>query len=154
MHPTHSVAAWGRDAAALLEGHALADTPCGTGTPYWRLLDRDGKIVLLGVPIDVLTFFHTIEAHLEDRMPVSPFTTEVYDVRCRDIEGRELVVRTRLFDPAMSRRRTMKPLVPELKQVGNWHEARAGNLSVIVVPARGALEAAVRLAERGVYCYE
>lgn len=153
MHPTHSVAAWGRDAGRLIHEHALAETPCGTGTPYARLLEHDGKIVLLGVPIDVLTFFHTIEARLESRMPVSPFTREVHEARCRDAEGREHTVKTRLFDPGMSRRRTMTPLVPELKRAGAWQETRVGNLSVIVITASGAMEAAERLADRGVYCY-
>jgi len=154
LHPTHPVAVWGRDAAELVEGHAGAETPCGPGTPYAKLLDHDGKIAFLGVPIDVLTFFHTIEALLERDMPFSPFTQQVYEVRCRDGSGHEAVVRTRLFEPSVSRRRTMAPLVPELRRNGAWRESRAGNLTVIVIPARATLEAAQRLAARGVYCYE
>ena len=30
VHPTHPVAAWGHDAAAMIAGHHLATTPCGT----------------------------------------------------------------------------------------------------------------------------
>lgn len=154
VHPTHPVAAWGRDSLRLVEGHEFAGSPCGAGSPYEKLLDLDGKIVFLGVPIDVLTFFHTIEARLEPTMPFSPFTSEVYEFRCRGIDGAEVVVRSRLFDPAVSRRRTMAPLDAELKRSGAWRSGRVGNVAVIAISARAAMAAARRLADRGVYCYE
>lgn len=62
LHPTHSVAAAGPAARRLIEGHEAADTPCGNGTPYARLLDEDGQILLLGVTLDSNTAFHTLEA--------------------------------------------------------------------------------------------
>jgi len=48
VHPTHSVAVWGSRADAIVAGHELADTPCGRLTPYAKLLDYDGKILLAG----------------------------------------------------------------------------------------------------------
>jgi aminoglycoside 3-N-acetyltransferase len=62
LHPTHSVAAFGPHAVALTEGHERSSTPCGDGTPYARLLERDGQILLLGVGLRNLTVFHTVEA--------------------------------------------------------------------------------------------
>ena len=62
LHPTHSVAALGHCAEELTQGHELAATPCGLGTPYARTLDRDGQILLLGVGLESNTMFHTIEA--------------------------------------------------------------------------------------------
>src|SRR5467141_3960112 len=37
LHPTHSVAAWGRKARELIADHELAGTPCGRATPWGRL---------------------------------------------------------------------------------------------------------------------
>jgi len=62
LHPTHSVAALGPLARDLVADHELAATPCGSGTPYSRLLDRDGQIVFLGAGLNANTAFHTIEA--------------------------------------------------------------------------------------------
>lgn len=154
VHPTHPVAAWGRQALDLVEGHSRSNTPCGPDTPYGRLLGLDGKILLLGVSIDTFTFFHAIEAKLEDRMPYSPFTQEIFEAKSRDLDGHELVTRTRLFDPAISRRRNIGKLVPELKSSGAWRETRVGNLPIVAIPARGSLLAAEQLASRGVFCYE
>ncbi len=154
IHPTHSVAAWGANAAALTEGHHLTATPCGAGSPYARLLDARGKILLLGTDIDVLTIFHTVEEYLETKIPFSPFTTEVFVLQSRDHSGNIVTTRTRLFEPAVSRRRNVFKLVPHLKRDGGWGESRAGRLSVIVLDAAGVLAAAAAMANRGEYCYD
>jgi aminoglycoside 3-N-acetyltransferase len=62
LHPTHSVAAVGPLAGQLVEGHEAASTPCGDGTPYAKILERDGKVLLLGVGLKNHTAFHTVEA--------------------------------------------------------------------------------------------
>ena len=62
LHPTHSVAAIGPRARALIEGHELASTPCGEGTPYARIIDAGGQILFLGATLDQNTVFHTLEA--------------------------------------------------------------------------------------------
>jgi len=154
VHPTHSVAASGARAAEIVAGHHLASTPCGRGTPYGRLLDVHGKMLLLGTAIDVLTFFHTVEEELESRMPFSPFTAEVFTLQSRDYAGELLTTRTRLFEPAVSQRRNLFKLVPILKEAGRWAEASAGRLPVIVMSAADVLAMAAAMADRGEYCYD
>ncbi len=60
-HPTHSWVGIGDDAKYLLEGHRQSLTPCGRESPFFRLLERDGLILLLGVGINSLTNIHCIE---------------------------------------------------------------------------------------------
>jgi len=60
-HPTHSVAALGRDAAAFVEGHERFDTPCARQSPWGRLVDRGAKILFLGTGISCNTFLHGVE---------------------------------------------------------------------------------------------
>ena len=62
LHPTHSMAAIGPLAASLMTGHEFADTPCGWGTPYERIMESNGQILFLGVTLQVNTAFHGIEA--------------------------------------------------------------------------------------------
>lgn len=155
VHPTHPVAAWGARAAAIIDGHHLASTPCGVGSPFARLLDERGKILLLGVGVDSMTFFHTVEEILEPAMPFSPFTTEWFDLASRDASGRALTSHTRLFDPQWSRRRNIGLLVPALRQPGgSWRSTRIGHLDATLIDAAAVVAAARTLAESGVYCYD
>src|SRR5437773_1957507 len=112
IHPTHPVAAWGYKAKEMLEDHHLAKSPCGRQSPYGKLIEFESKILFLGTDIDVMTFFHTLEEELEPKMPFSPFTKEIFTLRCKDQDGNILVSSTRLFDPIYSRRRDLQKLVP------------------------------------------
>ncbi len=154
VHPTHPVAAWGAKAEALIAGHHLAATPCGAGSPFARLLDHDGKILLVGTGIGVLTFFHAVEEILEPELPVSPFTRTQFSLTSRDAEGRVVTSTMRLFDPDRSRRRNLDRLVPELRVRGAWHEARVGTVDLILLDAGEVLQTCRVLAKNGVYCYD
>jgi len=154
VHPTHPVACWGADAAAVAQGHHLSATPCGRGTPFEALLQRRGKIVLLGTDISVLTFYHHLEEIFEADLPASPFTHEVFTLLSKAADGEIVETRCRLYEPAMSRRRNLFKLVPYLKKHGAWREVRVGLLKVVVLQATG-VEAAMReMNKQGVYCYD
>ncbi|GAA0310231.1 aminoglycoside 3-N-acetyltransferase [Gracilibacillus halotolerans] len=60
-HPTHSVAALGKDAAEFTKGDEKFDTPCARGSAWGKLLDRKAQIMLLGVDLRRNTFIHGIE---------------------------------------------------------------------------------------------
>jgi aminoglycoside 3-N-acetyltransferase len=154
IHPTHPVAAWGDRAESLVAGHWRATTPCGDGSPYHRLLDCDGRILLLGADVTSLTFFHTVEALLGDCWPESPFTQETFRLITLARDGTAHVTETRLFEPAVSRRRNLEKLLPELAKRGAWSQSRLGRLTVATVRARDVLDAAASLAARGIYPYD
>lgn len=62
LHPTHSVAALGADAAALTRDHIDSITPCDDLSPYGKLATlEDGYILLLGVTHEANTTFHHVE---------------------------------------------------------------------------------------------
>ncbi len=154
VHPTHSVALWGHDAGVVAAGHHLARTPCGAGTPFDALLKRDGKIVLLGTDIGVLTFFHLLEETFETELPVAPFTQEEFQLRSKTSDGMLLDTRCRLFDPTVSRRRNLHKMVPYLKQAGAWREAKVGGLKVTVLAATSVAQTVRQMIKKGVYCYD
>ena len=61
LHPTHSMAGVGRDAAAYLKAEELCNTPCTPGGCYDRLKECGGKILLVGVGHERNTYIHSAE---------------------------------------------------------------------------------------------
>jgi aminoglycoside 3-N-acetyltransferase len=62
LHPTHSLAAFGPASEELCAHHEIADTPCGPGTPYERLIERDAAVMMFGATMNTYTLFHTTES--------------------------------------------------------------------------------------------
>ncbi|MDQ1909640.1 AAC(3) family N-acetyltransferase [Paenibacillus sp. GD4] len=87
LHPTHSVAALGRDAESFVAGDEQSETPCGYQTAWRRLLERQATILLLGVDLRRNTFIHGVEEwanvpgrlteHYEELITVLPDGTEI-----------------------------------------------------------------------------
>lgn len=153
-HPTHPVAIWGDEAGTVASEHYLARTPCGRGSPFEHLLKREGKILLLGTGIGVLTFYHFVEEELEHLLPSNPFTDELFSLKVIDAAGAVFSCETRLFDPAVSRRRNLDRLTPELSRAGALRSHSVGKLDLTVLGAQAVLDATRRLAGTGAYVYE
>ncbi|MFI6638062.1 aminoglycoside 3-N-acetyltransferase [Streptomyces sp. NPDC050504] len=60
-HPDASFAALGAEAAELMADHPW-DDPHGPGSPLARLVERGGRVLMLGAPLDTLTLLHHAEA--------------------------------------------------------------------------------------------
>jgi len=61
LHPTHSVAAIGKDAVTFTGDDHRFDTPCARGSSWGKLLDRKATILLVGVDLKRNTFIHGVE---------------------------------------------------------------------------------------------
>ena len=85
---------------------------------------------------------------------MSPFTTEIFRLTTLAADGTAHLTETRLFEPAVSRRRNLHKLVPELMMRGTWKQSRVGRLTVATVRARDVLDAVAALAARGIYAYD
>ena len=64
LHPTHSIAAFGRRAKEYVIGEENRKTRTGPGSAWARLYDENAKILLLGVGLDRNTYMHVIEEEL------------------------------------------------------------------------------------------
>jgi aminoglycoside 3-N-acetyltransferase len=60
-HPGSSMVAVGPRAAWLVTPHPL-DEPHGASTPFSRLLEAGGQVLMLGAPLDTITLLHHAEA--------------------------------------------------------------------------------------------
>lgn len=61
IHPTHSVCGLGPQAMAFLADHAHDTTPVGAHSPFRKLRDQQGQILMLGCGLGPNTTFHGIE---------------------------------------------------------------------------------------------
>lgn len=61
LHPTHSIAAYGKNAGEYIKGEENATTPCPPGGCWDRLREIDAKILLLGVTHARNTYIHSVD---------------------------------------------------------------------------------------------
>lgn len=74
LHPTHSIAAYGKNAAQYIAGEENATSPCPPGGCWDRLREEDAKILLLGVTHTRNTYIHSVDEvlQIEDRLTDEP----------------------------------------------------------------------------------
>ena len=65
LHPTHSVCGIGARAGELLGDHGDDTTPCGSCSPFHKLLHCGGKILMLGCGLRPNTTMHAIEEYAQ-----------------------------------------------------------------------------------------
>jgi aminoglycoside 3-N-acetyltransferase len=86
IHPTHSVAAWGEAADALVARHHLDETPVSANSPYGLMRNYDSHIMMIGVGLECCTAFHLPEELIAPDVYLRPLNRdEVY--RCKDRRG-------------------------------------------------------------------
>lgn len=143
LHPTHSVAAIGPRAEEMLVGHELSPIPCGPHTPYGRLVQAEGWVVLLGVGLECLTLLHHVEevAGLPYHMQPEPVRATVVDY---DGSSRAVWVGIHRYGAA----RDFPRLEPELRRRGILRSTRVGAALVRALKARPLVQYALELVRR------
>ena len=61
LSPGHCMAAWGKNAEMLLAGHEKCRVSAGKGSPFEKLIELRGKILLIGTGNDHNTTLHYVE---------------------------------------------------------------------------------------------
>jgi len=109
LHPTHSVAARGPLAERLVERHEQSDTPFGDGTPYARLEELGGKVLLLNSNANSL--MHRVQEEMD--WP-NHYRRERFELQVVAPEGPR-TVRTAVHAPGLFDRVVLPGAVP-----GEW----------------------------------
>ena len=131
LHPTHSCAAIGPMREELFKGHETQVTPCGSKSPYQRLIRCGGKIVFLGVDLRVNTSLHALE-----EMACVPWLFVRFEMLYTvDYEGRKTAVPSRRHSDRM--RRDFEKMEPILERERVLVKGRIGEATVRVVDAAG-----------------
>jgi aminoglycoside 3-N-acetyltransferase len=147
LHPTHSVAARGRDAAKLVADHERL-TALGADSPFHRMAERDARILLIGCGFDSLSLIHTGEvlanawyrdqfcwqhAGWKPRARVAAPGGSVREVELREVPGCS---------------KSFFKLEPVARQEGLVHLDSLGAAAVMTLSARRLLRLIARVLER------
>lgn len=98
LHPTKSVCAIGKVAKEITATHHLSPYPHDTGSPYYKLIEHDGKIIGIGASSHYLTFGHCVDDALKEKFPVRVYHDEIFDAPCINYDGKHVIVRTYAHD--------------------------------------------------------
>lgn len=152
LHPTHSVVGLGPLAAELLAEHHRGVAPCGLQSPYYKLVERGGIVVGLGVDADVLTMVHCVEDLLGEQFPVATKRPEVYRARVLDSVGQEHVVETEVAHPRIRFRRMLHYIEGHIDE-GICRRLMVGGIPFYRVDASALYKCMLALAEGGITMY-
>jgi len=98
LHPTKSVVAIGKNALDIVSEHHKSIYPYSEFSPYYKINYFNTKIIGVGVETAYLSAVHSVEDTLLERFPVDPYHNEIFDAKCIDYNGNELIVRTKAHD--------------------------------------------------------
>ena len=147
LHPTHSVAAFGKNAAAYIAGEEKSGSPAPPGGVMHRLAAVGAKILLVGVGHESNTFIHSLdeEAQIPDRL--SP---ESYEITILDHCGNRHTTQFRHHrcskHPDVSE--NYPNFEPALLATGAQHFGKLGNAVVRIVDAAKCREVVLRILSR------
>lgn len=127
VHPTHSFAALGPDAQALLRDHHLCGSSFGPGSPMAKLLVNNAYIIGLGSDLGHVTFYHCLE-EIEEDFPLNVFTSDSpLPAQCKDWDGTLVEMSLNAHDGGVSKTRIDGPENHEIRDFyTKWLEERAG----------------------------
>lgn len=127
-HPTHAMMGVGSACRALFVGHENAGIPCGAGTPWWRLAEAGGSILLLGVTQKSNTSIHgPEEMYASYQLSRDPIRGVAVD------DGLELAIDSRLH--VWGNRSDFSRVDPWLEKAGGLRRGTIGGAKCLLIDA-------------------
>lgn len=124
-YPVQSVCAIGKHAEYITADHEKCTSGYGEGSPYSKIRDLGGKILLIGVDQDRNTFLHVIEDFADSSyLTTMDVPAPVYIPEVKTFTLTKLPLGHRDFTSIM----------PELRKEGLIEEAKLGNAVVRCMP--------------------
>lgn len=152
IHPTHSVTALGANRESWTQGHERGASPCDRASPYYRLMELGGKILLLGgVTHESNTSLHCIEEIAGVPYHLQP---EFTDGRVSLPNGERVVVPNRLHlwqnrYSELDLERDFTLAVAPLIAAGAQRSHRIGRTESTLIDAGAMRDVLIPLLQRG-----
>ncbi|PHR46769.1 MAG: hypothetical protein COA32_09820 [Fluviicola sp.] len=153
-HPTEPVSCIGPDTEFFVGTHFNQITPYNENSPFYKVAERNGKILMIGVTLDNAgTNLHTLEDAIEDfKYPV--YHPTVFETKIVDPKGEEHRVTTKVHDPIWSKKRKCDGLIPLFEERNVLEFVKFGNASTLLLDARKMLDVMIEeYKEHGVTMY-
>lgn len=151
LHPTHSIAAYGKMASEYVKGEENCTTPCTPGGCWDRLRKINAKLLLVGVNHIKNTFIHSVEEVFD--VP-ERFTDKPVDFQIKMPDGSLKNVKMyRHFNPNTAHiSESYQKLEEAFEVTGASKKYRFGDAEVIVCDASKTFEVTGRILQKEKNC--
>ena len=138
-HPTEPVSCIGPDAEFFTNEHFGERTPYSSKSPFYKVSEKGGKILYLGVTLDNAgTNLHTLEDAVEDfKFPVYHLEEFTIDIKFPDGKVRSMI--TKVHNPEQSAKRKCDGLIPLFIEKGVLQDVKVAEARALLVDAKKML---------------
>lgn len=134
LHPTDSVCAFGLKADEITNTHFNQQTPYNQNSPFYKLVELKSKIVLLGVDLNSLTNFHTLEDAVDNfKFPV--YHKEEFNTQLIDENGVLKTMQTKVHNPVYSKQRQCNAFIKPFINDGLMKQFTLGLATCYIIEA-------------------
>lgn len=153
LHPTDSACAYGPLAEYFTDTHFGQLTPYNEFSPYYKLVEKNGKILNVGVPLNTsCTNLHTLEDAVDFKFPI--YHSRIYDVKIIDEKGIQRSMKTKVHDPVFSQKRKPDDMIPLFEKEKILQHGNVGESSATLIDAKKLLDVMIKnYYESGVTMY-
>ncbi len=152
FHPTHPVLAYGKDSAWIVAGHEKCLHPCGTGTPFEKLRQLNGKLLFFDVGFGAITFFHYVEEITKDKLPFNVFHEEPFSVTAYDGSNNMHTIKTYVYNRNIGR--NTGKLEEEMLKRQMIKKGRVGNSTLMLMDTEDVVSCQTSMVESGNLPYD
>jgi aminoglycoside 3-N-acetyltransferase len=140
-HPTHPVIAFGKKAKFYTSNHHKDITPFSKNSPFYKITQNQGKILLLGVKYDTLTSFHLLEDAVEDFI-FKIYADEIFNIEILD--NKPIYMKTKAHNPKFSLLRRCNDLEYLFEESGSVRTAFLGDCKCYLIDASKMYDAMIK----------
>ena len=154
LHPTEPVSAIGPLADYFTKDHFNQLTPYNSSSPFYRVGEKSGKILYVGVTLSMAgTSLHTLEDAVDDfKFPV--YYPTIFDFDVVDEDNVAHKVKTKVHNPEWSKQRKCDDLIPMFEAEGVLERVKIGQADTLLVDANGFFDSMVKnYKEKGITMY-
>lgn len=144
-HPTEPVSCIGPKKEYFVGAHFGEETPYTDKSPFYRVAEQGGKILMIGVTLDNAgTNLHALEDAVADfKYPV--YYPELFEVPVKFPDGQVKTMKTRVHDPVWSKKRNCDDLIPIFEEKGVLQKVKIGDAPTLLLDAKKMLETMIAL---------
>jgi len=153
LHPTKSVCAIGPMAQEITATHHLSPYPYDTSSPYYKLIERGGKIIGLGATTNYISFGYCVDDALKEKFPVRVYHDRIFDAPCVDYEGERVIVKTYVHDMSRVVHPDMPAFMKTYVSEGACRDLKIGGMKFFRASAPKLFDEMMELAKRGIIAY-
>lgn len=143
LHPTEPVSCWGKNQNYFIDGHFNQRTPYNENSPFYKVAEKGGKILMIGVTLDNAgTNLHCLEDAVDFKFPV--YYNQIFDVKIKDEHGKTHQVKTKVHNPIWSKKRKCDELIPLFEQEKALKQVKIGEAKTLLFDAKKMLETMIQ----------